>query len=431
MVRSLYSLLFTLLLPFILLRLFVKSIHDHRYRQRVRERFGNISPLSGDVDIWLHAVSVGEVSAASPLIDALLAHRPDCRILLTTTTPTGFDRARALLSERVIHRYAPLDHPLIVRRFLNHAAPRLLIIMERELWPNIISICIKKSIGVVIANARLSKRAQGRYAYILPLMRPALTSVSAVGAQTTADKDRLLTLGTPLARTLTTGNMKYEVAVPDHAAMSAQKIRATWGAERLVVVAGSTHNGEEVILLETLARLRRDYPQLILIIAPRHSDRFDTVFRVAIDQGFETHRHGGGNQAIPKSAEVLVHDTMGQLPVLYAAADIAVVGGSLIKTKGIGGHNLLEPCATATPVIFGPFATDFLEIGHTITKYGAGFQVAHARALYETLKTLLNDAALRKKMGSNGLTVIQRNQGASQRILKLCLPFIDVNNPIN
>ena len=425
MARLLYSLLLTLLLPLILTRLFIKGSSDNRYRRNIGDRLGQITRPLGTIDVWIHAVSVGEVNAAVPLVTAFRKIHSRCRILITTTTPTGLDQVTAHLGDRVVHCYLPFDHPFFIARFLRTISPRLLIIMERELWPNIIHGCHKRSIPVVIANARLSQRSCNRYAYVLPLMRPALAIVSAVAAQTEADRSRLMTLGAHPDHILTTGNIKYDVTVSAKTMDTAQSMRQDWGRHRLIIVAGSTHEGEEAVLLDIFDPLREHYPGLLLILAPRHPERFDAVFQLVKNRGFNTHRHGDGSTVVPPAAEVHLRDTMGELPLLYAAADIAIVGGSLIEIKGIGCHNLLEPCAVATPVLFGRYISDFLEISHNIVERAAGIQVHDSNDLRDTLKKLLNDAALRNRMGANGIQVIKENRGATQRTLELCIPLIE------
>ena len=425
MARLLYSLLLTLLLPLILTRLFIKGSSDNRYRRNIGDRLGQITRPLGTIDVWIHAVSVGEVNAAVPLVTAFRKVHSRCRILITTTTPTGLDQVTAHLGDRVVHCYLPFDHPFFIARFLRTISPRLLIIMERELWPNIIHGCHKRSIPVVIANARLSQRSCNRYAYVLPLMRPALAIVSAVAAQTEADRSRLMTLGAHPDHILTTGNIKYDVTVSAKTMDTAQSMRQDWGRHRLIIVAGSTHEGEEAVLLDIFDPLREHYPGLLLILAPRHPERFDAVFQLVKNRGFNTHRHGDGSTVVPPAAEVHLRDTMGELPLLYAAADIAIVGGSLIEIKCIGGHNLLEPCAVATPVLFGRYISDFLEISHNIVERAAGIQVHDSNDLRDTLKKLLNDAALRNRMGANGIQVIEENRGATQRTLELCIPLIE------
>jgi len=425
MARLLYSLLLTLLLPLLLTRLFIKGSSDNRYRHNIGDRLGQITRPLGTIDVWIHAVSVGEVNAAVPLVTAFRKIHSRCRILITTTTPTGLDQVTAHLGDRVVHCYLPFDHPFFIARFLRTISPRLLIIMERELWPNIIHGCHKRSIPVVIANARLSQRSCNRYAYVLPLMRPALAIVSAVAAQTEADRSRLMTLGAHPDHILTTGNIKYDVTVSAKTMDTAQSMRQDWGRHRLIIVAGSTHEGEEAVLLDIFDPLREHYPGLLLILAPRHPERFDAVFQLVKNRGFNTHRHGDGSTVVPPAAEVHLRDTMGELPLLYAAADIAIVGGSLIEIKGIGGHNLLEPCAVATPVLFGRYISDFLEISHNIVERAAGIQVHDSNDLRDTLKKLLNDAALRNRMGANGIQVIKENRGATQRTLELCIPLIE------
>ena len=370
-------------------------------------------------------MSVGEVNAATPLISNLLNARPDCRILVTTMTPTGSERVRSTFDQQVTHCYAPYDYPFAVTHFLQRTSPDILILMETEIWPNIISQCHRMGTKVVMANVRMSEKSRRGYARILPVVGPALAKVSEFGVQSDGDRQRLIDLGISPNRVTRTGSMKFETHLPPSLREVAEAVRRDWGRDRSVIVCGSTHDGEESLLLGLLKDLSEQFPQTLLVLAPRHPERFDQVARLTVRSGFTVVRRSQQHGPIPDSVSVQIADTMGELAMLYAAADIAIVGGSLIRIKGIGGHNILEPCAVGVPVIFGPYMRNFFEISQLTLARQAGFQIDGPETLKAQVCSLLRDANLRATTGENGIRMVSENTGATDSTLKLVLPYLN------
>ncbi len=423
MTRTLYTILLWLALPVLIIRLGIRAIRNKAYRHRWPERFGGGTPAK-PCRLWIHAVSVGEVNAATPLIHHLLESQPALEIVVTTMTPTGAQRVRDTFGTAVQHRYAPYDYPFAVGRFLRRFRPQALVLMETEIWPNIIAQCFARDIAVVMANVRLSAKSARGYRLVLPLIRPTLEKVSVMAAQSERDKQNLMGLGVSPDRIHLTGSTKFEIDVPPSVAEVALAVRRDWGVNRPILVAGSTHDGEETILLEALRKLLPSHPDLLLIIAPRHPERFESVGRLIEKMDFKMSRRTDAQHALDASIEVQLANTMGELLTLYAAADIAIVGGSLMPIRGIGGHNILEPCAVGVPVVFGSNMGNFLEITRLTLAEKAGFQVRDENELLEILKQLLDDASLRTSVGENGRALIQRNLGATAQTLSLIKPFL-------
>ena len=423
MTRALYTLLLWLALPVLILRLAIRAAKNKAYRDRWAERFGG-GATGTPCDLWVHAVSVGEVNAATPLIRQLLQSHPALRIIVTTMTPTGAARVRDTFGEAVQHRYAPYDYPLAIRRFLNRFQPGVLILMETEIWPNLIAGCARRGIAVAMANVRLSKKSARGYRLILPLIGEALSHVSVVATQSDWDKKNMVGLGVNPDKIHSTGSTKFEIDMPPSVAEVALAVRRDWGPNRPVIVAGSTHEGEEAILIEALQKLIPTYPDLLLVIAPRHPERFESVAKVIQRAGFRLSQRTHEKGALDPGIHIQLANTMGELSTLYAAADIAVVGGSLIPIRGIGGHNILEPCAVGVPVVFGTNMGNFVEITRLTLAEKAGFQVGNEIQLLHILKQLLEDASLRASVGENGRSFIQRNLGATNRTLSLIYPLL-------
>ena len=298
--------------------------------------------------------------------------------------------------------------------------------METEIWPNMIRLCHKRDIQVVMANVRLSERSAKGYRSILPLVREGLNRISLFATQSEADRQNLLSLGVAKSKTHRTGSMKFEIKMPASVNEVAHAVRRDWSPNRPVVVAGSTHEGEEDLLLCAFQSLLNDFPDLLLVIAPRHPERFESVVKLVARQGFKASRRTMQSGALDPDVQIQIADTMGELPVLYAAADIAVVGGSLIPIRGIGGHNILEPCAVGVPVIFGRNMGNFLEISDIALSAGAGFQVGDTADLIAHLERLLNDAPLRGAVGEAGRNMVEQNTGATQTTYELILPLLAV-----
>jgi 3-deoxy-D-manno-octulosonic-acid transferase len=415
-VRQLYSALHYLALPYIFLRLAWRGHRDPGYWERWGERFGRIPPLSGEQQtLWIHAVSVGEVQAAVPLVRALRSGGRDLRIVVTTTTPTGQERVRQALGNSVLHRYAPYDLPGAVRRFLERVRPRLVIIMETELWPNILHQCARRGIPVLLANARLSEQSAASYRRVATTAGRMLASISCIAAQTRQDAMRLVSLGARPDRVRVTGNTKFDVRLPASLSEEAQVLRRCFGVDRGVWIAASTHDGEEQQVLQAFETVQEALPDSLLVLVPRHPERAAPVAALARKLGHVTAMRSESPVSCGH-ASVFIGDTMGELPLFYAASDVAFVGGSLVPE---GGHNMLEPAALGIPVVFGPHVHDVAEISERLMEAGAGRKVADNRALATAVVEYLNDANLRHVTGQRGRQFVKENRGALNLVMEL------------
>ena len=410
--RLLYTALLYLLLPLALARLYWRGRRDPGHHQRWRERFGLIPPLPLTGCLWIHAVSVGEVRAALPLIRALQARDPKLPLLVTTSTLTGSRQVQEAFGEQIHHVYAPYDLPGAVARFLRIVRPRLAIIMETELWPNLLRQCAAAEIPVVIANARLSERSARSYARFSGLTAAMLRDIALIAAQAEADADRFRALGAP--RVQVTGNLKYDLKLPANLSEQGRQLRqAVLGESRPVWIAASTHAGEDEQILEALAALRVRWPELLLLLVPRHPERFDSVAALCRQRGFTLIRRSEHQPCAPDTA-VFLGDSMGELLLFYAATDLAFVGGSLVAT---GGHNVLEPALLALPVLFGPHMFNFTKAGEHLIEADAAWQVADAAQLAVEIDRLLTDPALRRSAGQRGQAVVEQHRGALAGLL--------------
>jgi 3-deoxy-D-manno-octulosonic-acid transferase len=410
--RRLYTGLLYLLLPLALLRLYWRGRRDAGHRRRWAERLGFVPPLPPTGCLWLHAVSVGETRAALPLIHALLKRHAGLPLRVTTTTLTGSRQVREALGERVQHVYAPYDLPGAVARFLGRTRPRLAIIMETELWPNLLRQCAVAGIPTLIANARLSERSARGYARISGLTAAMLRDITLIAAQTEADADRFRVLGAP--RVQVTGNLKYDLMLPDELPERGWRLRRErLGENRPVWIAASTHAGEDERVLDAFAALRARWPQLLLFLVPRHPERFDGVAALCRQRGFGVVRRSEQRPCAPDTA-VFLGDSMGELPLFYAAADLAFVGGSLVAT---GGHNVLEPALLGLPVLFGPHMFNFTEAGARLLEAEAAWQVADAVELAAAVDRLLANPELGRNAGRRGRAVVDRHRGALTALL--------------
>ncbi|GJL81491.1 MAG: 3-deoxy-D-manno-octulosonic acid transferase [marine bacterium B5-7] len=420
--RYLYNIIIYLLLPVVLIRLTYRGFRNHSYLSRIGERFGRF-PSRNDTpyDIWIHAVSVGEVNAAGPLTRALTRHYPAKRILLTTMTPTGADQARLTMGNRVDHLYLPYDYPFAVRSFLDHCKPAIAIMMETELWPNFITHCDKRGIPLIVANLRMSQRSYRKYAHLLPFTRSIFRKIKWFAVQTKADRQRVSQLLGSDHNISVTGSIKFEINLPASLKEIAQVVRREWGTERTVWVAGSTHEREEEIVVNTFQSLQARYPSLLLVIVPRHPERFESVYRVLQKYRLNTVRRSAHSGPLDSSVEVFLGDTMGELPTFFAASDIAFVGGSMVD---IGGHNILEACALGKPVVFGPYMHNFLEISRMALEQKAGIQVHNDQELEDIIAKLIEDANYRFSFGQRGIALIEGNQGALKYTLEILDRFI-------
>ncbi len=412
--RALYSLLLHLALPLLAGRLAWRAWRAPAYSRRIGERFAVGLPAFKPGGIWVHAVSVGESIAAAPLIRALLARYPDLPITITCMTPTGSERIQALFGGRIQHCYLPYDLPWAAARFLDRVQPCLALVMETELWPNHIHQCAQRGIPVALANARLSERSARGYARFAKLTAPMLAQLSLVAVQTAAEAERFRKLGAFDACVEVTGSIKFDLSIEPELLQRAAGLREQWQVtQRPIWIAASTHAGEDEIVLAAHRQLLEQWPEALLILVPRHPERFASVFELCRQQGFSTRRRSSGEPLVA-SDQVLLGDTMGELLLLYALADIAFVGGSLVAN---GGHNLLEPAALGLPVLSGQHLFNFLEIAAKLRDAGALIEVTDARALAESVAMLWREPGQAEKMRDAGLAVMQANQGALDRLL--------------
>lgn len=421
MLRSVYTALLYVFAPIALAGTALRGVRDSAYRDRLPERLGftrilqrsHVQPIWAQ-PIWIHAVSVGEVQAAAPLIRALLKKYPQRRLLITTATPTGAQRVRALFSDTVLHAYLPYDLPGAVRRFLDRVRPSLAIVMEREIWPNLFHECRRRSIPILLASARISERSAVRHQRFANLFREALATNVTVAAQTEQDAQRYRSIGASDVEVI--GNVKFDIEVPVAARQAGESLRATQFAQRLVWVAGSTHEGEEDQVLAAHRRVMEQRPDALLILVPRHPNRFDAVrsWLRAKQVAFVSRSRG---ERVTTSTSVLLADTLGELMTFYAASDIAFVAGSLIAT--VGGHNLLEPAVLERPVLAGPHNFNAPDIAQLMFESGAARQVNSPEQLADAILELATDPALRARMGAQGSAMVAANRGALERVVRL------------
>jgi 3-deoxy-D-manno-octulosonic-acid transferase len=423
--RFLYTLVMYLLTPAILYRLAVRGLRYREYFDRWRERFGFVKTICVGDSIWLHAVSMGEVNAAMPLIDALMRRYADMPFVVTTVTPTGSERVRRVYGDRVINLYLPYDLPASIRRFLDRIRPRVALIMETEIWPNLFFECEARGIPLIIANARLSAKSLRGYGPIRPLARQALAGANFIAAQSATDATRLAELGAPAQRLGVIGNLKYDMTVPKHVLEEAAALRDRWGARRPVWIAASTHDGEELPVLKAHAEVLRRFPDALLLLVPRHPERFKPVALGCRSYGFVTHTRSEHGVA-GSDTQCFVVDTLGELLTFYAGADVAFVGGSLVP---IGGHNVLEPAALGVPVVVGPYMFNFAEINASLLDAGAEQQVLDGDELGAAITRLLADEALRKRVGQAAQHAFEREQGSVLRTLAIIEKALDRIDP--
>ncbi len=413
---GLYSLVLHLAFPVTLYHLIWRGMRQREYLQRWPERYGW---LDGKLDlqgtIWVHAVSVGEVLAARPLVDGLLAAHPGRPLLVTTITPTGSERVRAIWGDRVHHVYLPYDLRGMVRRFLDRARPALAVIVETEIWLNLYVECGRRGIPLMMVNARLSQRSLRGYLPVKALARLAMRAVTVVAAQSNADASRLERIGADPARIVVTGNLKYDLTLPEGIDGQVARWRDGWGRERPVWIAASTHPPEEDAMLEIHSRLLERHPGALLLWAPRHPERFQPVAEAAAALGLRTGTRRADSLPGPDT-QVFVIDTLGELLRFFAAADVAFVGGSLCD---IGGHNVLEPAALGIPSVVGPHTFNFAEVTRRLRDAGALTQAPDAAQVGDAVLLLMDDAASRDAMGAAGRRQVSELSGALGKTLAL------------
>jgi 3-deoxy-D-manno-octulosonic-acid transferase len=417
--RGLYSLVIRVALPISLYYLIWRGLRQREYFDRWSERFALYRGDGLDSCLWIHAVSVGEVNVAAPLVAALRERMPGSTILVTTTTPTGSARVRALWGDSVRHVYLPYDLPGAVRNFLDHFQPRLALVMETEIWPNLFEELKARRVPLVIANARLSERSLRGYRPIARLVRGALSGVDVIAAQSDADALRYRKLGAPESAIRVTGNLKYDLPLPEGVAEQGRRWRETWG-DRPVWIAASTHPDEEEIVRQAHRLLQSQFPRALLLWAPRHPERFAAVAGDGTRAGFKVASRR--IEGLPRAdTDIFVIDTLGELMSFFAASDIAFVGGSL---QEIGGHNVLEPAALGVPALVGPHTFNFQEITDLLIAVGAVQRVGDAASLAKKLGEQFRHPAERIRRGDAGRSRIAVERGALARTLELLEPSL-------
>ncbi len=419
--RFAYILIAYLFAPIVCGVMLWRGFRDRSYWQNFHERFGYGDTPFKEPSIWIHAVSVGEVQAAVALVRALRAKYPQIPVVLTTVTPTGAARARAQFGADIHVRYVPYDLPGSVRRFFARIKPRVAIILETELWPNLYHACGQRGTPLVLASARISPRSVGKYRRLAGLFQETLSHGIVIAAQSEGDAQRFRSIGANPARTHVTGNIKFDFTLPDDILARGALLRSEHAHGKSVWIAGSTHAGEEEAALAALAALDAAGVPSLLVIAPRHPNRFDDVEQLLRRRGIKFVRRSSGESCLAQTA-VLLLDTLGELIFFYAAADAAFVGGTLVP---VGGHNLLEPAALGVPVLIGPHYFNAEDIAEQFLSIGAAALVRDGAALGAELQVLLSDPGLRAQRAELARQTLDRNRGALQRLLALIEPVIE------
>lgn len=414
--RLAYSAALYALSPLIGWRIWREQVPTYSRLQRLGLR---LQPLPPAPRIWLHCASVGEVRAARPLIEGLLARYPAHSLLLTTMTATGAQQSHALISEqtpadqaRLAHRFLPLDFPGAARRFVRSVQPKIAILFETELWPNVIHACRQQCVPVAVVNGRLSPRAFKRYQRLRPLMTSTLAEISWLAAKSPADAERFNALGCSTDITRIVGSLKFEMTSQDKALEEGEYLLQKWG-ERPVWVAGSTREGEEALLLNAHRQLLKSSPDALLVLVPRHPQRFDEVAKLCQTEGWTLSRRSQ-QQPVTARTQVYLGDTLGELAMLYAAGSVAFVGGSLVP---LGGHNVLEPAALGRPVLSGPYIENFADVAEPLQSASALTLVDSPDALADALAGYLADPERAQRAGHAGWQTVQTHRGALSRTL--------------
>ena len=412
--RFFYSLLLYLALPFVPLKLLWRGIKQPAYRQHWGERFGFYNIKITKPIIWLHCVSVGETRAVEPLVKALQTQYPQHQILLTHGTPTGRDASEALFGNSIQSAYLPYDLPFAVNHFLMHFQPKIGLIMETELWFNLIAACKQKQIPLLLLNARLSEKSFNGYAKLGQLVRDGLQNLTAIAAQTTDDAARLQNLG---AQNISVaGNLKFDVKPPADDVDKGVQLRALLGKNRTIFLAASTREGEEALILESINGL-----DIVTVIVPRHPQRFDEVEALIKNAGWSYMRRSNLHEPINKNVQIILGDSMGELFTYYAACDFSFIGGSLLP---FGGQNLIEAAVIGLPILIGPHTFNFAEASRDALAAGAAFLVKDAASLKERILELSNNIALRQLMAKSALDFSSASAGATARLMKLIEKYL-------
>ncbi len=418
--RFAYAALTYLLLPVYASYWFLRGISNRSYWDRLGQRFGRNFPKPVGGCIWVHAVSVGEVQASVPLVRTLMERFPDRHLLITTVTPTGAQRVRMLFGDSVLHCYIPFETPDAVTSFFDSINPEIALILETEIWPNLYHECGRREIPLILVSARISPKSVNTYRKFLPLFRETLSHGIVIAAQSEADADRFRTLGAAPERTWVTGNIKFDIELPADLEERGLALRRDNFEGRPVWVAASTHDREESQVLHAHKLVQKQFPDAILVLIPRHPERFATVRANLHKDGY---RFISRTEGMPctSDAEVYLVDTMGEVPLFYAAADVAFVGGTLVP---VGGHNLLEPAALRKPVVTGPHLFNTQDIADKFEKVGASITVNNAGQLGSAVADLFANKKSALDIGNRGFEIVQKNRGALARLLRLMEPLI-------
>ena len=413
---ALWSLVVYFLLPYALFNLLRRGLRYPAYWSRWPERFGYGTTVEGGKSIWIHAVSVGEVRSAAELVRALGRRYPDYRLMVTTGTPTGSEQVRELFANRVSHSYVPYDLPGAVRRFMDRVKPEFAIVAETELWPNLFGECGKRGIPLFLVNVRISPDSLRRYKRVPVATNAMLANADLLCAQSGKDAAQLEGLGVSRHLIHVTGNLKFDAPVEESILAEGARLREEWGRDRFVLIAASTHPGEERRILEAFGRLRAKFPQLLLVLVPRHPERFSGVARLCRRTGHNVVRRTEHTGELKANVNIVVGDTMGELQRLYAASDVAFVGGSLVE---VGGHNILEACAVGVPVVFGPHMFQAEEVSTLALECGAARRITDIDSFTDAVSAYVERPELLKAAAVAAKALVADNRGALETTLQL------------
>lgn len=419
--RNLYTLLFYALLPLIILRLGWRSLKAPNYAKRWLERLGFYTTEACVTLIWFHTVSVGEAEAAFPLIKLLQNRYPDDRFLITSTTPTGSSRISNVLGNSVEHVYLPYDLPNVLNRFFKQFQPKAAVFLEKEIWPNAFAACRQRQIPLFIVNARLSARSAKSYQLISSLTRATLKNVTLIATQTEADKEQFIKIGNDIQQVQVLGNTKFDIKIANDLILEGQHLKQQLFANRFVIILGSSHPGEEILFLKLFPVLKSHIPNLLLLIVPRHPERFQTVKQLCLESKLSTVLRSERSKA-GIEMDIYIADSIGELKMLYAAADIAIVGGSFVP---IGGHNVLEPAAIGIPVLFGRYMFNSQETADQMLAQHCALQCLDESEILAAVLKLYADQAYRNALVENALRFVEKNQGTTQKLAALISTYLN------
>ena len=412
--RSMYHTLTYILLPFLVLFWFAKSLLNKSYLDRLTQRFGFAYPKLNSGSIWIHAVSVGEVQASIPLVNELKQHYPYKEIIISTVTPTGSEQVKNIFKDAVRTSYIPFETNFAIKNFFNSIKPSVALIMETEIWPNLYKECGSRGIPLILVSARISEKSLINYKRFLPLFRDTLSHGILIAAQSQIDADRFLALGASKDRTWIMGNIKFDFKLPEEILTKAKIYRSKIFPRRHIWIAASTHEHEEEIILEAHKNISKKIGNLLLILVPRHPERFAKITQILKEDNW-IYSKKSDDQDIPESCQVLLIDTIGELLFFYACSDVAFVGGSLLP---VGGHNLLEPAAIGLPIITGAHTFNQKEMTDRLAQVNA-LRIAHnANSLSSDVIFFLTNTEESKNAGQRGKLIVESNKGAIKSLMK-------------